>query len=149
MPAARVGLQVPLPDGLLSLLRLSTALLPIKYYNTIILYVHSKQKHNIIDIMRIHCNGEFVFYRAKVPVSAQSQVLLARRFSGPEAEEAGIVHEVCTAGEMTERAAVVAAKLSNRQHLDRKTVATLKHSLYRDAYSTLSDGVSYSLKSKL
>ena len=89
--------------------------------------------------------------RAKVPVSALSLVILARRFSGEEAETAGIVHEACPEGEMMGRAVAAASKLqASRQLLDRTTVSTLKHDLYREAYTALSEGVSYAhTRSKL
>ena len=92
-----------------------------------------------------------MFFRTKVPVSTLSQAILARRYGGEEAEQAGIVHEVCSATEMAARAAAAAERLtrSGQKYLDRRTLATLKQDLYREAYTTLSDGISYSWKSKL
>ena len=80
-----------------------------------------------------------------------SQVILAKRFSGEEAKAAGIVHEVCPEGEMMDRAVAAASKLqASKQLLDRRTLSTLKSDLYRDAYTALSEGISYThSKSKL
>lgn len=70
--------------------------------------------------------------------------MLARRFGGEEAKAAGIVHEVCPESEMMDRALAAASKLQpSRQLLDRGTLSTLKHDLYRDAHTALSEGVSY------
>lgn len=79
-----------------------------------------------------------------MPPSTLSQVILARRYSGEEAEAAGIVHEVCPLSELRDRAVAAAGKLASRHDLDRQTVTTLKHDLYEDAYSALSNGVTYS-----
>ena len=92
-------------------------------------------------------------HRAKVPVGALSQAILAQRFTGDEAQRAGIVHEVCPAVEVTDRALSVGARLAgDKPHLrlHRDTLATLKRQLYSEAYTTLSSGLSYSHhKSKL
>ena len=88
-----------------------------------------------------------------MPVGALSQAILAQRFTGEEAQRAGIVHEVCPGAEVTDRALSVGARLAgDRPHmrLHRATLATLKCQLYSEAYTTLSNGLSYSLhKSKL
>lgn len=78
-----------------------------------------------------------------MPPSVLSQVVLARRFSGEEAAVAGIVHEVCPLGDLTDRAIAVAGKLTSGGGLDRRTLSTLKHDLYKDAYTALSNGISY------
>ena len=89
-----------------------------------------------------------------MPVETQAQVILAKRYSGEEAEAAGIVQEVCPPTDIiTERAVSAAAGLAGARHhlhphlkLDRKTLATLKHRLYRDAYSALSGVVMHKSK---
>lgn len=96
-----------------------------------------------------------MFCRCKVPVQTQSEVILAMRYDGYKAREAGIVHEVCSATDITDRAISIGTKLTGTQHhlkLDRRTTATLKHHLYRVAYTALSDNVTFTLnelKSKI
>lgn len=83
-----------------------------------------------------------------MPPSVLSQVILARRFGGEEAEVAGIVHEVCPLSELSDRAVAAAGKLTSGEGLDRRTLSILKHDLYRDVYTALSHGIIY-IHSKL
>lgn len=116
--------------------------------NVTLLFLHSAcvQAYTCSSILSL-------FDRAKVPVETQSQVILARRFTGEDAQRAGIVHEVCPAADVTDRALAAAATLTRgrpHQRLHRETLATIKRHLYSDAYSSLSNGINYSLhKSKL
>ena len=89
-----------------------------------------------VSASRSVCSGRFyctcssilsLFDRAKVPVETQSQVILARRFTGEEAQRAGIVHEVCPAADVTDRALAAAATLTRgrpHQRLHREVTLT-------------------------
>lgn len=78
-----------------------------------------------------------------MPSSALNQVVLARRFGGEEAKMAGIVHEVCPLRDLRDRAIAAAGKLAGSKGLDRKTLSTLKHDIYRDVYTALSNSISH------
>ena len=85
----------------------------------------------------------FPGFRAKVQPPVQSQVILAKRYGGVDAQAAGIVDEVCPLAELRDTAIAAAGKLAGREGLDRRTLVTLKRDLYRDAYCSLSAGVTY------
>ena len=97
------------------------------------------------------CCVILINHRAKVPVGTLSQVILARRFTGEEAQRAGIVNEVCPGPDMTHRALAAAAMLTGgrgrpHQRLHRETLANIKCQLYSEAYTTLSNGIIYNSK---
>ena len=64
-------------------------------------------------------------------------VVLGKRYTGPEAEAAGIVDETCPLAELKDRAIAAASRLAGEGGLDRKTLSALKHDLYRDLYRIL------------
>jgi enoyl-CoA hydratase/carnithine racemase len=75
---------------------------------------------------------------AKLPARAvQQAVMTGRRFGGPEAVAAGIVHESAAAAEVLPSAVTIAAGLAAK---DRRTVAEHKRLLYGDVIARLSAG---------
>ena len=66
-------------------------------------------------------------------------VVLGKRYTGPEAEAAGIVHETCPLAELKDRAIAAASRLAGEEGLDRKTLSALKHDLYKDVVQVLSE----------
>jgi enoyl-CoA hydratase/carnithine racemase len=75
---------------------------------------------------------------AKLPARAvQQAVMTGRRFGGPEAVAAGIVHESAAAAEVLPSAVTIAAGLAAK---DRRTVAEHKRLLYGDVIAGLSAG---------
>jgi Delta3-Delta2-enoyl-CoA isomerase len=75
---------------------------------------------------------------AKLPARAvQQAVMTGRRFCGPEAVAAGIVHESAAAAQVLPSAVTIAAGLAAK---DRRTVAEHKRLLYGEVIAGLSDG---------
>jgi Delta3-Delta2-enoyl-CoA isomerase len=75
---------------------------------------------------------------AKLPARAMQQaVMTGRRFGGPEAVSAGIVHESAAADQVLSSAIAIAAGLAAK---DRRTVAEHKRLLYGDVIAGLSAG---------
>jgi enoyl-CoA hydratase/carnithine racemase len=73
---------------------------------------------------------------AKLPARAvQQAVMTGRRYGGPEAAAAGIVHESAAADEVEPRAITIAAGLAAK---DSRTVAEHKRLLYGDVIAGLS-----------
>ena len=87
-------------------------------------------------------------YRAKVPPNVLSQVLLGWRYTGPEAEAAGLVDESCSLPELRERAIAAASRLAG-DGLDRGTVRVHKEDLYRETLRALNDPVMFQLNPHL
>ena len=75
--------------------------------------------------------------------------MLAKLFTGPEAEAAGIVHETCPLTELKDRAIAAASRLAGEGGLDRKTLQTLKENIYADTVKALNAGVAFSVSSRL
>jgi enoyl-CoA hydratase/carnithine racemase len=74
---------------------------------------------------------------AKLPARAvQQAVMTGRRYGGPEAAAAGIVHESAAADQVLPAAMTIAAALAAK---DRRTVAEHKRLLYGDVIAGLSD----------
>jgi Delta3-Delta2-enoyl-CoA isomerase len=72
---------------------------------------------------------------AKVPRrSAQEAVLTGRRYGGPEAAAAGIVHQVASEDQVLARAIQLAAELAAK---DRRTIAEHKRMLYGEAIEAI------------
>lgn len=81
-------------------------------------------------------------YRARLPQSALHEaVVLGRRYTAEEAKEAKIVNEVCSISKLEETALTAAGRLAGKDGLDRRTLATIKHDLYRNAYASLNEPV--------
>ena len=75
---------------------------------------------------------------AKLPARAvQQAVMTGRRFGGPEAVAAGIVHESAAADQVLPTAVTIAAGLAAK---DRRTVSEHKRLLYGEVIAGLSDG---------
>lgn len=70
-------------------------------------------------------------------------MVLGKRYSGEEAERAGIVNEVCPPDELRDTAIATACKLAGSEGLDRRTLSTLKYDLYRDVILALSEPPRY------
>ena len=66
-------------------------------------------------------------------------LVLGKRYGGVEACTAGIVDAVCLPAELRDSAITTACRLAGSQGLDRRTLSTLKHDLYRDVVQSLSE----------
>ena len=69
-------------------------------------------------------------------------MVLGKRYSGAEAKAAGIVNEVSSLENLKDSAIAAANRLAG-DGLDRKTLATMKRDLYRDAYRALNEPVRF------
>ena len=69
-------------------------------------------------------------------------IVLGKRYTAEEAKTAGIVNEVSSLKELKDSAVAAANRLAG-DGLDRKTLATLKHDLYRDVYRALNEPVRF------
>ena len=67
-------------------------------------------------------------------------IALGMRYTAEEARTAGIVDEVSSLEELKDSAIAAANRLAG-DGLDRKTLATLKHDVYRDVYRALNEPV--------
>ena len=70
-------------------------------------------------------------------------MVLGKRYTGIEAEAAGIVDEVCPPAQLRDTAIAAAGRLAGSEGLDRKTLFTLKRDLYRDVVLALSEPPRY------
>ena len=66
-------------------------------------------------------------------------MVLGKRYSGEDAQAAGIVDEVCPLAELRDTAIAAAGKLAGREGLDRRTLVALKRDLYRDVLRALTE----------
>ena len=66
-------------------------------------------------------------------------MVLGKRYTGIEAEAAGIVDEVCPPAQLRDTAIAAAGRLAGSEGLDRKTLSTLKRDLYRDVVQALTE----------
>ena len=81
-----------------------------------------------------------LFHRALLPTrEMRSSVVLGKRYTGIEAEAAGIVDEVCPPAQLRDTAIAAAGRLAGSEGLDRKTLSTLKRDLYRDVVQALTE----------
>ena len=80
------------------------------------------------------------FSRSRFPQQALHEaVVLGRRYTAEEAKESKMVDEVCPMSQLEERALAAADRLAGKEGLDRTTLATIKHDLYRDTLATLNE----------
>ncbi len=83
--------------------------------------------------------------RARLPQPALHRAtVLGQRYTAEEAIEAKLIDEVCDLSDLENRALLVAnglASAGGEPGLDRKTLATIKRGLYRDAYTALNKPV--------
>ena len=80
------------------------------------------------------------FLRAILPLREQrASLVLGKRYSGEDAQAAGIVDEVCPLAELRDTAIAAAGKLAGRDGLDRRTLVALKRDLYRDVVRALAE----------
>ena len=79
--------------------------------------------------------------RARLPVTEHKLAIhLGKKYTAEEAKTAGIVNEVSSLEELKDSAVAAANKLAG-DGLDRKTLATIKHDVYRDVYQALNEPV--------
>lgn len=82
-------------------------------------------------------------YRARLPQREhRAAVVCGKKYTGEEAERAGIVNELSPPEELRSAAIQAAGRLAGRG-LDRNTVSTLKYDLYRDIVRAMSEPPSY------
>ena len=81
--------------------------------------------------------------RARLPQPALHRAaVLGQRYTAEEAMEAKLIDEVCDLADLEKRALLAADGLAGGEPgLDRKTLATIKRGLYRDAYTALNKPV--------
>ena len=88
--------------------------------------------------------------RARLPQPAlHKAAILGVRYTAEEAEKVEFVDEVCPVSQLEERALTIADKLAGKEGLDRRTLATLKHGLYQDAYTALNEPIDGVFSSEL
>lgn len=82
-------------------------------------------------------------HRARLPQpTLHRAAVLGQRYTAEDALEAKLVDEVCELAELENRAVLAADGLAGGEPgLDRKTLATIKRGLYRDAYTALNESV--------
>ena len=81
-----------------------------------------------------------VLYRAFIPQpSLHKAAVLGERYTGEQAKEAELVDEVCAIDKLEQTALSAAKRLAGEEGLDRRTLAAIKHHLYRDLCTTLSE----------
>ena len=81
--------------------------------------------------------------RTQIPIPEHHQTLiLGMQYTAEEAKTAGIVNEVSSLEELKDSAIAAANRLAG-DGLDRKTLATLKHDVYRDVYRALNEPVRF------
>ena len=80
-----------------------------------------------------------LLYRAFIPQPSLHQAaVLGLRYTGEHAKEAKLVDEVCSIDKLEETALSAAKRLAG-EGLDRRTLAAIKHHLYQDLCTTLSE----------
>lgn len=68
-------------------------------------------------------------------------VVLGKRYSGDEAKASGIVDDVSPLHKLKTTSIAAATKLAGKDGLDRRTLTTLKHDLYRNVVQALREPV--------
>ena len=86
-------------------------------------------------------------YRRKVPANhGHDALVLGRRYTGPEALSAGIVHSICPQQQLIQNAIKTAKQLSG---IPRHNLTSMKQSMYADLLKILDDGIKNMTQAKL
>lgn len=93
----------------------------------------------------MHCNDVLFIRRTKLPKDQLvDAVLMGRRYTGCEAKDAGIVHQVVP-GHLLLQTAIKRGVLIGRENFDRDALETIKNDLYHSTVKAFSEpGVYYS-----
>lgn len=90
-----------------------------------------------IDVRIAFTQGATDLVRSRLsPQVAHEALTSGRRYTGPEAREAGIVDELASADEVVPRAIAIAKSLSGK---DQATYGAIKATLYRETIASLRD----------
>ena len=86
----------------------------------------------------------FFVFRARLPqAELHHAMVLGKRYTAEEAKAVGIVNDVSPLNQLESRAIAAGNRLAGEDGLDRKTLAAIKHDLYRDVYRILMDPVRF------
>ena len=67
--------------------------------------------------------------------------MLGKRYTAEEAKAVGIINEVSPLNQLESHAIAAGNRLAGEDGLDRKTLAAIKHVLYRNCYAALMEPI--------